>query len=88
MRGKTIFAATSTVVVIAAMGLSSTSANAAPPSPLDGYKKLVVIYEENHSFDNLYGLWGKVGRQKINGLSQADAGSGRRADRLPAAERQ
>ena len=75
MRGKTIFAATSTVVVIAAMGLSSTSANAAPPSPLDGYKKLVVIYEENHSFDNLYGLWGKVGRQKINGLSQADAGT-------------
>jgi acid phosphatase len=75
MRGKAIFAATSTVVVIAAMGLSSTSANAARPSPLDGYKKLVVIYEENHSFDNLYGLWGKVGHQKINGLSQADAGT-------------
>ena len=75
MRGKAIFAATSTVVVIAAIGLSSTPANAARPSPLDGYSKLVVIYEENHSFDNLYGLWGKVGHQKINGLSQADAGT-------------
>ena len=75
MRGKAIFAATSTVVVIAAIGFSSTSANAARPSPLDGYKKLVVIYEENHSFDNLYGLLGRVGHQKINGLSQADAGT-------------
>jgi acid phosphatase len=75
MRRKAILAATSTVVVIASIGLSSTSANAGPPSPLDGYSKLVVIYEENHSFDNLYGLWGKVGNQKVNGLSQADAGT-------------
>src|SRR6476620_6988319 len=75
MRRKAILAAASTVVVIAATGLSSTSANARPPSPLDGYSKLVVIYEENHSFDNLYGLWGKVGNQKVNGLSQADAGT-------------
>jgi acid phosphatase len=75
MRRKAILAATSTVVVIAATGLSSTSANAGPPSPLDGYSKLVVIYEENHSFDNLYGLWGKVGNQKVNGLSHAEAGT-------------
>jgi len=75
MRRKAILAATSTVVVIAAIGLSSTSANAGPPSPLDGYSKLVVIYEENHSFDNLYGLWGKVGNQKVNGLSQGEAGT-------------
>ena len=27
--------------------------------PLGRYKHLVVIYEENHSFDNLYGQWGK-----------------------------
>lgn len=25
-----------------------------------GYKHLVVIYQENHSFDNLYGSWGSV----------------------------
>ena len=28
---------------------------------------IVVIYEENHSFDNLYGLW-----PGVNGLANAD----------------
>jgi phospholipase C len=36
-----------------------------------GYKNLVVIYEENHSFDNLYGDWGRVGGQVVNGLQNA-----------------
>jgi acid phosphatase len=36
-----------------------------------GYKNLVVIYEENHSFDNLYGAWGRVGGQVVNGLQNA-----------------
>jgi phospholipase C len=40
------------------------------PSVL-GYKNVVVIYQENHSFDNLYGSWGKVGRQRVDGLSRA-----------------
>jgi phospholipase C len=31
----------------------------------------VVIYQENHSFDNLYGGWGKVGGTKVVGLPQA-----------------
>jgi phospholipase C len=31
----------------------------------------VVIYEENHSFDNLYGTWGSVGRDRVDGLAQA-----------------
>jgi acid phosphatase len=75
MRGKVIFAATSTAILIAGAGLSSTAADATPPRPLDGYSKLVVIYEENHSFDNLYGLWGQVGHQKVNGLRQAEAGT-------------
>ena len=30
-------------------------------------KRIVVIYEENHSFDNLYGLW-----EGVNGLDNAD----------------
>jgi len=34
-----------------------------------GYKHLVVIYEENHSFDNLYGDWGSVDGQQVRGLS-------------------
>jgi phospholipase C len=39
-----------------------------------GYKNLVVIYEENHSFDNLYGTWGTVkGNQTVNGLQNATA---------------
>ena len=33
-----------------------------------GYEHLVVIYEENHSFDNLYGGWGRVGRDRVDGL--------------------
>ncbi|HZD69889.1 MAG TPA: alkaline phosphatase family protein [Actinomycetes bacterium] len=29
--------------------------------PLAGIKHIVVIYEENHSFDNLWGRWPGVG---------------------------
>ena len=29
---------------------------------INGFKNVVVIYEENHSFDNLYGSWGVSGR--------------------------
>src|SRR3954454_23750769 len=44
----------------------STARHAAGPvakkkkNILGPYKHVVVIYEENHSFDNLYGGWGKV----------------------------
>lgn len=40
---------------------------------LNNFKHIVVIYEENHSFDNLYGQWGTVNGQKVNGLSSAKA---------------
>jgi len=36
------------------------------------YKHIVVIYQENHSFDNLYGFWGNVSGDSINGQSDAD----------------
>lgn len=36
-----------------------------------GIKHLVVIYQENHSFDNLYGGWDAVEGQTVNGLSNA-----------------
>ncbi|TAI64264.1 alkaline phosphatase family protein [Bradyrhizobium sp. Leo170] len=39
---------------------------------LKAYKHVVIIYQENHSFDNLYGHWGDVGRDNINGVSDAD----------------
>ena len=35
---------------------------------LDKIQHIVVIYEENHSFDNLYGGW-----EGVNGRSDADA---------------
>ena len=44
---------------------SSSSANA---KELDRINHIVVIYEENHSFDNLYGGW-----EGVNGLAKADA---------------
>jgi len=42
----------------------------AESGPLGGYSNVVVIFEENHSFDNLYGSWGKVNGQRVNGLQQ------------------
>ena len=36
-----------------------------------GYKHLVVIYEENHSFDNLYGGWGSVNGEPVEGPGHA-----------------
>ena len=44
-----------------------------PPTLPGGYKHLVVIYEENHSFDNLYGGWGDVHGQHVDGLVDATA---------------
>ena len=51
-----------------------------------GYKNLVVIYEENHSFDNLLAGWGTVGR---TGLARRGEPSraGRQGIRLSIAER-
>jgi acid phosphatase len=36
------------------------------------YDHIVVIYQENHSFDNLYGLWGTVDGKAVNGLPFAN----------------
>jgi phospholipase C len=44
------------------------AASRAAAGPLDKIKHIVVIYEENHSFDNLYGGW-----EGVNGLQNADA---------------
>ncbi len=38
---------------------------------LEQFDHVVVIYEENHSFDNLYGNWGSVGGMPVNGLANA-----------------
>src|SRR5689334_11001578 len=63
-------------VALAALALVAVvvPASAAPnKGPLGNFKHIVVIYEENHSFDNLYGLWGDVNGQHVIGLGDADA---------------
>jgi phospholipase C len=75
MRRVTLLAAAATGIMI---GGSITSAaagsarGAADPKIIGNYRHLVVIYEENHSFDNLYGSWGSVNGQRVDGLSSAD----------------
>jgi acid phosphatase len=62
-------------VVLAALALVTVvvPASATPnKGPLGNFKQIVVIYEENHSFDNLYGLWGDVNGQHVVGLEDAD----------------
>src|SRR4051812_33301712 len=70
------------VAALAVVVVPSTQAGAgAPPAAtkhapsVGGYKHIVVIYEENHSFDNLYGRWGRVGHQKVKGLKATVAGT-------------
>jgi acid phosphatase len=57
------------IAAIFAVAMEGVTARGAGPgmSPLLRIQHLVVIYEENHSFDNLYGLW-----ERVNGLSNAD----------------
>jgi acid phosphatase len=42
-----------------------------PSGPKGPFSHIVIIYEENHSFDNLYGLWGPVAGEPVNGLRYA-----------------
>jgi phospholipase C len=51
----------------------SAAAPAAQAATIAEFKHFVIIYQENHSFDNLYGMWGKVGGEPVNGLPAADA---------------
>src|SRR4051812_9104765 len=60
-------------IALATLGLAPATVDAANKGPLGHFKHLVVIYEENHSFDNLYGSWGSVGGAHLVGRSDADA---------------
>ena len=65
---------------VLAVGLAG-AAHAATGDPADAARKLqriqhvVVIYQENHSFDNLYGGW-----PNVDGLSRAPNGRTRQVD--------
>ncbi len=54
-----------TVVTAASAGSAQSSARS---TPLDKVDHILVIYEENHSFDNLYGGW-----EGVNGRANATA---------------
>jgi acid phosphatase len=69
-------AAVALVGVAAGQGVATAARPHAQTLP-GGYKHLVVIYEENHSFDNLYGQWGKVNGQRVDGLARASVRSKR-----------
>src|SRR5215471_16458803 len=60
------------VLIGAALGSSSAAGASAvladDAGPLSKIQHIVVIYQENHSFDNLYGGW-----ERVNGLAGADA---------------
>ena len=58
------------VAATVAVSSSATGATSArkDADQLSKINHIVVIYEENHSFDNLYGGW-----EGVNGRSDADA---------------
>jgi len=61
------------LVRVAAFAAACGAGLDANAEALRNYNHIVVIYEENHSFDNLWGLWGTVEGEPVNGLPQADA---------------
>ncbi len=67
-RARRVLAGCATLAALAAVALTPSAASAAPEgrTGLAGIKHIVVIYEENHSFDNLFGRW-----EGVNGLANA-----------------
>ena len=63
-----LFALAAGCLALAASGSASAKPGKAAENKLSKINHLVVIYEENHSFDNLYGGW-----EGVNGLGDADA---------------
>ena len=66
-----VFATAALLVGVLATSSTATAASGSPAASsknaFGGFKHIVVIYEENHSFDNLYGGW-----EGVNGLANAD----------------
>lgn len=60
---------TLSILALTSAALSTPAAFAASVSD---FNHIVVIYQENHSFDNLFGLWGSVGGTPVEGLPAAD----------------
>jgi len=73
------------LLVLAVAALPAPAAAASGGGHDDGGKALkkirhfVVIYQENHSFDNLYGGW-----EHVDGVAEADAAHSRQVDQAGA----
>ncbi len=67
---RSVVVATAAMLALAFIGAAPVAADGGR-GPLYGFKHVVVIYEENHSFDNLYGNWGSVGGKHVVGRSDA-----------------
>jgi len=50
----------------------TAAAQFASAASVDDFNHIVVIYQENHSFDNLHGLWGDVNGEPVDGLADPD----------------
>ena len=63
-------------ITLLATGPGLTAAQASTDTKFAGINHIVVIYEENHSFDNLYGGWeGVNGRANANTLQVDQSGA-------------
>ena len=62
-----VVASAAAIAVLVLSGGAAAQGNG-DANKLQGIDHIVVIYEENHSFDNLYGGW-----EGVRGLSDADA---------------
>jgi acid phosphatase len=72
-RRSSLLAAAALLVSTAVVTAVAVPATASTTGAGSGIDHIVVIYEENHSFDNLYGGWGDVNGQHVDGLSSAPA---------------
>jgi acid phosphatase len=73
MKLTTLLRGCTAAAAIGAGALSISHADAANAKKEIAFRHIVIIYEENHSFDNLYGLWDQVEGQSVNGLANADS---------------
>ena len=67
-RARVGIAAALVLVASAVMGTATADAKKGGIHRLDRVDHIVVIYQENHSFDNLWGRW-----ERVRGLRSADA---------------
>ncbi len=63
------------LVAVALTAAAAGGQDKAPANALAKIDHIVVVYEENHSFDNLYGGW-----EGVNGLSKATAATWTQVD--------